>query len=473
MIRFGTDGWRALIARDFTFGNVTKIANAFSRFLLDFANPPKGIVVSFDTRFLSDQFAEHFAAVVAGYNIPVILSDRFTPTPVLSFAVKHLNLNAGVMITASHNPYFYNGIKFKAEYGGPVLDDFTANVEKRIQETAVTNHEMPVPQQIQRMDLITPYSEHLKTLLRMEVLEKFSPSVAYDAMHGCGIGVLQYFFDLFDWPVSYLHHQENPLFNRRRPEPVADNLPELRDLLLNGKQTLGMATDGDADRCAVLDEKGRFVQLHDLMPLLAQYLIRERKLSGNFVRTTSMHHTIDLLAGEFRRQVTEVPVGFKNVTGQMLKNNVLLGGEESGGFGYGFHLPERDGIFTLLLVLEMLGHYEVNISQLVNGLRQKYGDFFYLRKDLTHAQPQILRQNLDSLRNNPPDRILDQQVVDFSLKDGLKLYLANGCWILIRVSQTEPLARIYVGGSNERAVKAILNWGIGIISKDTAKPSFK
>ena len=157
----------------------------------------------------------------------------------------------------------------------------------------------------------------------MEVLEKFSPSVAYDAMHGCGIGVLQYFFDLFDWPVSYLHHQENPLFNRRRPEPVADNLPELRDLLLNGKWTLGLATDGDADRCAVLDEKGRFVQLHDLMPLLAQYLMRERKFNGNFVRTTSMHHTIDLLAGEFRRHGNAPSTVWKPVKSDVHDRKIL------------------------------------------------------------------------------------------------------------------------------------------------------
>lgn len=466
MIRFGTDGWRAVIAREFTFDNLSRVASAFSRYLLENDGHLNGVVISYDTRFLSDQFALHFAKIVASYDIPVVLSSQFTPTPVLSFAVKHLGLNAGVMVTASHNPYFYNGIKFKASYGGPVLDDFVRQIEKRIEENTVNVDEQKARQKIQRLDLRPFYFEQLKKVLRTEMIENFSAALAYDAMHGCGIGILQHFFERFDLKASYLRHEENPLFDRGRPEPIPENLYDLQAMVREQGLALGLATDGDADRCAVIDDLGRFVQLHDLMPLLACYLIEQRNLTGNFVRTTSLHTTIDRLASAINRQVKEVPVGFKNVTELMLNEFILIGGEESGGFGYGFHLPERDGILTLMLVLEMLSHYRVKMSDLVRDLREKFGPFYYLRKDVSHANPEILIRNLKRLRKNIPDQVVNQRVIDYSLKDGLKLYLTDDCWILIRVSQTEPLARLYVAGIDEQTVQSVLQWGVEQITQD-------
>ena len=467
MIRFGTDGWRAIIAREFNFDNVGRVAGALSKYLLESNKRINGVVISYDTRFLSDQFALHFARVVASNNIPVVLSSKFTPTPVLSFAVKQLGLNAGVMVTASHNPYFYNGIKFKASYGGPVLDDFVQQIEKRIESIVAPIDEKRVRQNIQYLDLTKAYFEHLKKVLRVEVVEKFYDLLAYDAMHGCGIGFLQHFFEEFGLKAKYLRHEENPLFSRGRPEPIPENLLDLQTLVREQAMGLGLATDGDADRCAVIDDQGLFVELHDLMPLLARYLIKERKFPGDFVRTTSLHPTIDRLASTFNRRVKEVPVGFKNVTEQMLAENILIGGEESGGFGYGFHLPERDGILTVLLVLEMLAYYQVKISELVSELRQKFGPFFYLRKDISQQNSKILIRNLKRLRENIPERVVKQQVTDFSLKDGLKLYLNNDCWILIRVSQTEPLARIYVAGRDEQTVRSVMKWGVEQITEDT------
>ncbi|WP_457566122.1 phosphoglucomutase/phosphomannomutase family protein [Caldithrix abyssi] len=467
MIRFGTDGWRAVLAREFTFDNVGRVADAFSRFLIETSERLNGVVVSFDTRFLSERFARYFAEVVASYDIPVALSKKFTPTPALSFAVKQLKFNAGVMITASHNPYFYNGIKFKAAYGGPVLNDFTQQIEKRLDARSPKIDPLRVKKNLQEVDIVGDYFRQIKTLLNPQSLASFKKKMAYDAMFGCGMGFLSHFFEAFNLQAQILHGEENPLFNRTPPEPVARNLSELSRLIARGPFAIGLATDGDADRCALLDEKGQFVQLHDLLPLLAEYLFKIRGWDGNIVRTTSMHHTIDRLMARYGKSSVEVPVGFKNVCEVMLKQEILIGAEESGGFGFGKHLPERDGILTLLLALEMLGYYQAPISALVNDLRQKFGPFHYLRKDF-YGEPELLKANLLRLRTQPPQRVAGMPVEKVALKDGLKLYLENGTWALFRVSQTEPLARIYVGGAERDAVKKALDWGVAQMTQKQA-----
>ncbi len=462
MIRFGTDGWRDIIAENFTFENVGRVAQALAFTLKRKRQVNNGIAVSFDTRFLYDRFAGHFATVLASNEIPTFLSKHFTPTPVLSFTVKKKNLNAGVMITASHNPYYYNGIKFKASYGGPVLEDFTRKIEKNLINSPIKIDLKRVKQFLVITDFSEEYFDHLKNYLHSEKLSRFKGKIVYDAMHGCGIGFLGRILKEFNSDVDYLHHDENPLFNRKHPEPIPENLQELQKTIVENNAQIGFATDGDADRFGVLDEKGRFVQLHDLMPLLFEYLIRERGMDGDVVRTTSMSETIDRLASEYGKKVYEVPVGFKNVTEYMVKENILIGGEESGGFGFMNHIPERDGILSCLLTIEMLATYRKSISGLVRELRKKYGSFHYLRID-RYFDSDLLKSNLRRIRQNPPEHIAGQKIDRVNLIDGIKFYFISGVWMLIRVSQTEPLARIYVGGPDADLVKKIIKAGEKLI----------
>ncbi len=464
MIEFGTDGWRAVLAKDFTFDNIARVAGALSILLKNRTQNVPGVVVAYDTRFLSAEFAEHFAQIVASYDIPVWLSKTFVPTPVLSFSVKQMGLSAGVMVTASHNPYYYNGLKFKAPFGGPVNDDFTLQLKRVLPQKAPVPDATLVKKNLQKVDLKPAYMEHLFKLLHAQSLGALNQTVVYDAMYGCGMGILRAMFKTLSVPAHFLRHRLNPWFSKKPPEPIAEHLKGLKKAVQYHGALVGLATDGDADRCGVLDEQGRFVQLHDLMPLLARYLVEERKFPGHFVRTTSMHSTIDRMAQNWQRNVYEVPVGFKHITSVMLQQKVLIGAEESGGFGFGFHLPERDGILTSLLVLEMLGHYQVKISELIEMLRQQFGPFFYKRIDF-YYNTQTLKKNLHALKHTPPQRIAGMDVKQVDTKDGIKIYLQNGAWVLIRVSQTEPLARVYVAGPDNETVQHLCQWGTNIMKQ--------
>ncbi|MCK4640053.1 MAG: phosphoglucomutase/phosphomannomutase family protein [Candidatus Marinimicrobia bacterium] len=463
-IHFGTDGWRAIIADDFTIENVQIIAQAVSDYIHDQEFAETGIAVSFDTRFMSSVFAEKFSEVVASNQIPVILSDRYTPTPVLSFTVKNRHLAGGIMITASHNPYYYNGIKFKGNYGGSAMSSMTLEIERHLYKNKPKSNQEKINQYLEKDDLFPDYARHIQQYIRIDTLRKFPGTLVYNPMHGTGIGYLNEFLETVCINFNVINNTVNPTFGGVLPEPIPDNLKDLRIAVLEQHALLGIATDGDADRFGILDEKGSFIELHDLMPLLYEYLRNIRKWDGDVVRTTSMADTVDKMVREYGGRVTEVPVGFKNVCERMLSEDVLIGGEESGGFGFKNHIPERDGILASLLTIEMLGYYQKPISVLVRDLRERFGPFCYSRID-KYFSPEILSRNLQLMRQSHLDRIGNFQVDHMSLVDGVKYYFTDGTWMLVRVSQTEPLGRIYVGSDTDQKVRQMLDHGIELLTK--------
>ncbi|MGQ9559883.1 MAG: phosphoglucomutase/phosphomannomutase family protein [Candidatus Oleimicrobiaceae bacterium] len=454
-IRFGTDGWRAIIAEDFTFPRVSAVAQAFATYLVDTEQTERAVAVGYDTRFLSAQFARAIADVLASNGVPTLLSVAACPTPVLSFAVAQRRLAAGVMVTASHNSWMYNGVKFKGDYGGPLLGSAIREIEQRLNKSRPVRRPELIARNLYKVDFFSEYLRQLHLMVRMDGLQGL---VVYDAMHGAGSGYGAKLFRAFGIPVTTIARRRDPYFGGRVPEPIPANLSRLGQEVRKRGAVLGMATDGDADRCGVLDEQGRFVELHELFALLFDYLLDSRGWSGYVVRTTSMADTVDCLAAKRGRRVVEVPVGFRNVCQEMLEGEVLLGGEESGGIGFKHHIPERDGLLTMLLVAEMVASKGASMSALVQHLRQECGACSYRRVDIA-GSPRLFRQNLTRLRANPPERVGGMQVERVSLMDGLKLCFTNRTWMLMRVSDTEPVARIYVSSPDATAVEQLLKAG--------------
>ncbi len=451
-IQFGTDGWRAVIGKDFTFDNVGAIAQAIADYLHTEKAQNPSIAIGYDTRFMSDLFADEIANILAANNIKVCLSKTFIPTPVLSYTVKKRNLSAGVMITASHNPYIYNGVKFKGNYGGSAMVSLTKSIESQLFKNPV--QEKPNVA-VKRIDMFADYREHVEQLVDLKLIAQLDKPIVYSAMYGSGCGFLQQFFEKSDLDIHALQNEPRPDFNNQLPEPIAANLQELISKIKTSDAIAGFATDGDADRFGVIDENGIFVQLHDLMPILFEYLLKTKNMSGNVVRTTSMSDTIDRIAAKYDRKVIEVPVGFKNVCEKMLEEDILIGGEESGGFGYKGHIPERDGILSILLVLEMLAREKSTLSEKVKDLRKTYGPFHYKRID-HHCDIARVKKNLEALISNTPEMIANYKIDKTNTIDGLKIYFTNQTWMLIRLSQTEPLFRIYCGGPDEKSVTEII-----------------
>jgi len=455
-IRFGTDGWRAPIADSFTFENVRRVADAYAAWLKQQETANKNMAVGFDTRFLSDRFAEAFAQQLEGNGVNALLSDRFLPTPALSLYVARNKLAGGVMFTASHNPYFYNGIKFKGEYGGPMLPRWTHRIETLLAaKVKAANRDDPA---LLAVDMLTPWLNSLKAYTGAEKLKALKgKTIVFDAMHGAGCAVAEQLEELTGLNVLKLRDHPDPMFGGVNPEPLMPALQPLADAVVQNKALCGFATDGDADRFGVIDEKGAFIELHDLLPLLFEHLVKNRGGKGRIVRTSSMADTVDKMAAEHKTEVCEVAVGFKNITEEMLKGDVLIGGEESGGFGFAGHIPERDGVLSCLLFLELLAERNVPPSRLVDELRERFGPFHYRRID-AYGKPDALRSNLQNLLRQPPDAIAGRKVERIVSKDGIKFYLEDA-WMLIRLSDTEPLFRVYCGGGDEAIVKKLLAAG--------------
>jgi len=428
--------------------------------LLSISDLP-GVAIGFDTRFMSERFARKIGKVLKANGIKVYLSDQFIPTPVLSFNVKHRELDAGIMVTASHNPYYYNGLKFKASYGGSAMEELTKNIEQLLYQSPIPNHQQI---ELNPHDFFRDYKNHLEKIVNFDIINSFHGKIIFDSMYGAGSGFLQQFIAESSIKLESINNKINPNFGNILPEPIPDNLQKLSARVKSSGAILGIATDGDADRFGIIDDEGNFVQLHDLMPILFEYLVKSRDWPGNIVRTTSMADTIDKIADQYNREVFEVPVGFKNVCEKMLADDILIGGEESGGFGYKNHIPERDGILSILLVLEMLAREETFIKEKVNTLRQKLGPFAYDRID-QYCDREKAARNMVKLKSKPPDRIGEYKINNINTIDGIKFYLEKDAWMLIRLSQTEPLFRIYVAARDQEAVDNILKSGKKLLTQ--------
>jgi len=458
-IYFGTDGWRGIIGETFTFENVRRVGKALCYLAKERRIEDKPVVIGYDSRFMSEYFARAIYEELVKERIPAELSDRAIPTPALSHATRARKAAFGVMITASHNPHFYSGIKFKAPYGGPVMPEFTFDLSRHIQNVKNVSRQSTVyGAKAPTRNFLSPYIASLRRYVNFAVLKNARLKVAVDSMHATGGTLIQDLLRGTKIPVHTIRAERNPLFDMDLPEPIPSLLDPLIKEVKREKCDLGLATDGDADRIGVLDSRGRFVTLHYLMPLLYEYLMESRGLTGDAVRTTSTDALFDRVCAEHRQRCIEVPVGYNNICEVVLREDILVGGEESGGICFKNHIPERDGILTALLLIEMMACKRQSLGKMITGLIKRFYPVEYMRIDRIFDQKK-LKTNLESMIMNPPGKIAGSPLLRTDTKDGIKFYLASGCWMLMRVSDTEPKGRIYVGGPDINFVKKTLRAG--------------
>lgn len=466
-IVFGTDGWRGLVAEDFTLPNVRLVAQAIADYLTCHRPPGRGrtLAVAYDTRFLGDRFAEAAAEVFAGNGFRVLLTLAPTPTPVLSLTIRLRRLAGGLVVTASHNPAEYNGIKFKPYYAGPAEPAMTAWCERRLGRASV--RAMPLTdalrrRRIQRVDFAPAYLAFVRRFLAFPVLRRAPLRLAVDAMHGAGNHYVARVLEGTRCRVETFAGEPHPTFGGRRPEPIAEHLEALRRTMVSGRFDLGLATDGDADRVGVVDERGRFVTSQETMALLALHLLEDRRWRGGLAKTVAGTNLMGRIAEHFRVPIYETPVGFKHVAALMRRGKVLFGGEESGGFGISRVIPERDGALMGLLIAEMIAVRDQPLSRLVQDLRRRFGRWEYRRLDVTLSRP-LPPTFAKPLARRIAGRLAGQAVCRVATTDGLKMVLADGSWLLLRASGTEPLLRIYAEATSPHLVTVLLAAGRAMV----------
>jgi phosphomannomutase len=479
-IHFGTDGWRAVISESFTFSNLRMVAQAIADAVASEhwdksgngkqAPDPKKIVVGFDTRFLSDRFAQEVARVLAANSFTVLLAQADAPTPTISYAVQHLNAIAGVMITASHNAPRYNGVKLKAAFGGSALPEQCRRVEVYINDNEqrargpnLMDYEIARQQGlIQKFNPLPDYYEHLRTLIDTDAIAEYPLRFVVDSMYGSGRGVVKGFLQGTGCEIAEIRNEMNPGFGGIHPEPIAKYLGALASAVSSGMGDFGLAHDGDADRIAAMDERGQFVDPHKIMALSLRYLVEQRGWSGAVVRTVSTTRMIDRLAKQYGLTLYETPVGFNHIADYMMKEQVLIGGEESGGISFKGHIPEGDGPIMGLLLVEMMAVARKPLHELVENLLQQVGPVFYERRDMRLSRPVAKTEMTEFLSKQAPSEIGGRKVIEIGNRDGIKYILADDSWLLIRPSGTEPVLRVYAEGRDPEIVKSLLGYGQGV-----------
>ena len=463
VIRFGTDGWRALIAEDFTFANVARCARGLCDFLKDRGTAERGLVVGYDTRFLSKEFAATVAGVCAEQGIRVMLSQTSAPTPVLSYNVLHLGAAGAAIITASHNPAAWNGFKFKPEYAGSATQEITDQLEKSIERVkTVENDSINTGLNsglVEDFEPATPYHHHIARMVDLDAIRGAGFHIVVDAMYGAGAGYLPQLLRGGATTVEELRGHHNPAFpGMAQPEPIAPNLTELMARVPASNASLGIALDGDADRVGVIDQSGRFVTTLDTFTLLALYLLQVKGWRGSLIKGITASQALNKLGSLYSIDVHEVPVGFKHMGPRMDELNALMAGEESGGFAFRGHVPERDGILSGLYVLEYMAKTGKSVSQLLDDLFSLVGPHFYHRRDIKFEATE--RDRIRNLVNNPDLNYLGEfAVVASDSIDGRRLHFKDG-WLCVRFSGTEPLLRIYSEASSPERVKDLLDAAI-------------
>ena len=479
-IHFGTDGWRAVISDTFTFHNLRMVTQGIADAVAsnDWDNgacrevlpDPHKIVVGFDTRFLSDRFAQEVARVLAANGFTVYLSQADVPTPAISYAVCNLNAIAGIMITASHNAPRYNGVKLKSCHGGSALPDQCKRVEVYLNDNEsqargpnlMEYEHARQENRIIRINPIPAYSDHLRKLIDFDKIAENPQRVVVDSMYGAGRGIIRSLLQGTGCEVQEIRGEMNPGFGGVHPEPIARYLGALTGAISMGLGNFGLATDGDADRIGAMDERGNFVDPHKIMALSLRHLVEKRGMTGSVVRTVSTTRMIDRLAGKYGLVLHETPVGFNHIADYMMNEDVLIGGEESGGISFKGHIPEGDGILMGLLLVEIIASSGSTLYDMVENVLQEVGPAFYERRDLRLRHPVSKEQMTNRLENDVPAEIGGESITQVSTIDGVKYIMADDSWLLIRPSGTEPVLRVYAEGRSPQMVKALLAYGEGI-----------
>ncbi|MBI3615316.1 MAG: phosphoglucomutase/phosphomannomutase family protein [Candidatus Omnitrophica bacterium] len=469
VIKFGTDGWRALVAEEFTFPNVRLVSQAAASYLRNHLKRDRRrtVIVGYDTRPLGDRFAQVVAEIMGGNGFEVLLTQGPMPTPAISNAIRQHRLQGGVVITASHNPFTYNGFKFKPFYAGPAESQMTRWIEQRLSREPVRR--LPLGEGLRKkrirwVDLAPGYLSLLRNYVEWPILRKARLKVGYDSMLGAGQDLLQRVTAggrLTIVPVE----RSGPLKSSHRPEPVGEQLEALGSVVRRHRCDVGLATDGDADRIGLVDSRGRFVSSQQTMCLMLWHMLEDRGWRGMVVTTVAGTNVMDRIAAQFGVPFKRTPVGFKHIARLMRQTQVLFGGEESGGFGFRNTVPERDGLLGGLLILEMMAMRRKGLVELLAELKARFGGWAYSRADLALSKPvdpERLREWAKKAARNSSHLGGGLRFKEIQTLDGAKVILDDQSWLLLRPSGTEPLLRIYAEARSDKQLKTLLKAGQAI-----------
>lgn len=465
-IKFGTDGWRAVIADEFTFANVRICAQAIADYLHEAELAQKGVVIGFDTRFASDDFAKTSAEVLAGNGIRVYLSDSAVPTPVLSYSVAHLQAGGGIVITASHNPGSWNGFKYKSPDGASAPYETVARIEELIAQSQPRNirkirlSDAVMQGLVTISDFKSAYRRQIESLIDLEGIRRAGLKIAVDSMHGAGCGYFKMLLGEGSSCISEIKSSPNPAFpGMKQPEPIGINLADLSEHVKTIGASVGLSTDGDADRLGIMDENGNYVTQLQVYALLALYFLEIRGERGAIVKTITTTNMLNRLGELYDVPVFETSVGFKYVAPVMQRENAIIGGEESGGYGFRGHVPERDGLLAGLYFLDLMARTGKTPTQLLDTLYKKVGSHYYDRRDTHFAEDErmlVIRR----MQEVSPAELSGVAVLRKETEDGFRFVLADGGWLLVRFSGTEPLLRVYAEGASTQQVQSLLDCGM-------------
>ncbi len=450
-IKFGTDGWRGIIASDFTFENVALVATSVARVMKKQQPNDDTMIVGYDRRFFSKEFAQTAACIYAQHGFKVLISDNYLPTPALSWTVKNTPAAVGgTMLTASHNPYSWNGFKFKEKFGGSASNQMTKLFEDELEKmdskiTVPMTTEFDALVTKKQIALFNPMENYFNAVLKhvdVDLIRKSKFRVGVDAMYGAGSMHFRKILESVGVEVTEIHADENPFFGGTPPEPVEKNLLELSKLIKDKKLDCGLATDGDADRLGAIDEHGNSFTTQKILSVVYWHMLTNKNKAWNISRSVSTTRMVDLIAATKNQKCFETPVGFKNIAQEMVKGNAQIGGEESGGIGITDHVMERDGLFTGLLLLELMAKTGKKLAEIYKDLAKEIRPYEFIRMDL-HVPAEVMKHAMDKLSKNTPKEWMGRKVETLLTMDGFKFYMEDGSWILIRPSGTEPIFRLY------------------------------
>jgi len=465
-IKFGTDGWRGIIADDFTFANARTVANAISRYVVRGEDARKGIIVGFDHRYSSDAVARAVAEVISSTGTPVFLCDKPCPTPAVSQLVRERKAAGGVVVTASHNPYCWNGIKYKASYGSSALPSIVAQIENELAFVESSNIPQlpPQPKLIQPLEPRSPYLDTLEKLVDWDRIRKANFRFVSDAMFGSAAGLLPELFRRNGVSCAEIRGERDPRFGGVHPEPIEPHIRPLGEAVVAGKYDAGFAADGDGDRIGAIDRDGTFVNPHQIFALLVWHLAGMRNLPGEIAKTFSVTKLIDKLAAKLNRKLHEVPIGFKYICELMLEQNILIGGEESGGIGFSLYLPERDATVSALFLAELMAWHGKSLGELLAALHKEFGEHHYGRIDLD-VNPGQKEKAISYFSDGQCKEVLSLPVANRENLDGIKIYLADIGWVLVRASGTENLLRVYSETNKIETTRRVLDAVVATVHK--------
>jgi alpha-D-glucose phosphate-specific phosphoglucomutase len=466
-IKFGTDGWRGVIADDYTFENVRRVAGAIAAYVLKNEDPSRGLVIGYDTRFGSRRFAQAVAEVLAAAGIPVKIANDYTPTPALSYAVKNLRTAGGVMITSSHNPWDWNGVKFKATYGGSATPGIIKQIEDNVRAGAMPKGSTA---RIEEADFKAPYVEAICKFADLDKIAKANFKFAIDGMYGAGRNVLAEIFAGRGIPHVQIRNEVNPLFPGINPEPILPHVRAAQEVVVREKCHAAFITDGDADRIGAAAEDGSFVDSHKIFSILLQWVLKyHNDWPGDVVRAFNTTRMLDRIAAKHGRKLLECGIGFKYICDLMLERQILIGGEESGGIGFQRHLPERDGLLNALLLANVMADEGKSLGQLVAALQSEYGPHFYARRDL-RIPNEVKEAAIARAADSGTTSLGRYRILKKENLDGIKFFLdapikdrGAEAWILLRSSGTEPLMRIYAEASSPELVQEMLEEAVAFV----------